>query len=330
MATYVTRLFVGSGTNTGSITSPAPGDIYLVDQTGTRLTTAAGAAAATGIKVVSAVTAGSGAVTITSSLIQRSDITRAGVGAFTEQAYQAPVQQVDTVDFTNFAAGDQVSIRIEYKVNRKLQQGRDSVSLFNHTFAAGSTLTAEIDKIVAKINSTGIIGQAPAVAAKYITASNGGGTTLVLTGKVPPSTGSVLDTPDPITSFRTFVTELVPSGSFGQGTAYTVTNTTLPNPGQGSASQVLFEETYEAGAYGRTDLRSWDRGISALNTSGAATYSYIRLSGYKAIEGDLQGLKHTPIRNSLALPVGSAQLTEAQTVIRAFVAGTATTPPAGE
>ncbi|MDO7847624.1 hypothetical protein Q5H92_14745 [Hymenobacter sp. M29] len=329
MATPVSRAYVGSGTNAGSITSPTAGDIYLVDQTGTRLTTAAGGAAATGIRVISAVNAGTTPVAIPSQLITRSDIARAGVGAFTEQAYNAPVQQVDTVDFSNFAAGDQVSIRVEYKVNRKLQQGRDSVSLFNHTFAAGSTLTAEIDKIVAKINSTGIIGQAPAVAAKYITASNGGGTTLVLTGKTPPSTGSVLDTPD-FTSFRTFVTELVPSGSFGQGQAYTVTNTTKPDPGQGTAAQVLFEEQYESGAYGRTDPRSFDRGQSTLITSAANTYSYIRLTPLKRIAGDLEGFKEVAQRVSLMLPVGSAQLTEAQTVIRAFVAGTATTPPAGE
>ena len=330
MATYVTSLFVGSGTNTGTITAPASGDIYITDASGTRLTTASAAAAVTGIKIVSAVTVGSASIARTSGLILRSDIIRAGVGGFTEQAYQAPVQQVDTIDFSNFAAGDQARVRVEFKVNRKLQQGRDSIQEVYHTFATGSTLTAEIDKIVAKINSTGIIGQAPAVFSKYVTASNGSGTTLVLTGKTPPSTGSVLDTYDPITSFRTFATELVAQGSFGQGVIYPVTNTTVPNPGQGAGAQVREEEIYEAGQYGRTDLRSWDRGISGLVSNPASTYSYIRLSGYKAIEGDLQGLKHTPIRNSLALPVGSAQLTEAQTVIRAFVAATATTPPAGE
>ena len=324
MPTFVSQFFVGSGTNTGSFSAPASGDIYITDQLGVRLTTAAAAAAATGIKLVSGV----GGYVVTTPLIARADLSRVGVGGFTEQAYQAPVQQVDTVDFSGFAAGDQVSIRIEYKVNRKLQQGRDSVSLFNHTFAAGSTLTAELVKIAAKINSTGIVGMAPAVAAKYVVATSDA-TTLTITGKTPPSTGSVLDTPD-FTVFRTVVTETVPQGSFGQGTAYTVTHTALANPGQGKADQVKFEEVFEAGNYGRTDLRSWDRGISPLNTNASLTYSYIRLSGLKVIDGDLNGSKTAPIRNSLALPVGSAQLTEAQTVIRAFVAGTATTPPAGE
>lgn len=325
MSTFVTRLFVGSGTNTGTLAAPASGDIYITDAFGARVTTAAAAAVLPSIKIISGVNGYS----ISTPLISRADLNRVGVGSFTEQDYQAPVQQVDTVDFTNFAAGDQVRVKVIFKTNRKLQQGRDSISEVYHTFAAGSTQTAEIDKIVAKINAVGSPGQSPAIFQKYVTASNGGGTTLVLTGKTPPSTGSVLDTPD-FTSFQTFVTELVPSGSYGQGTAYTVTNTQGANPGQGTSAQVAFEETFEAGQYGRTDLRSWDRGIGALNTAAGKTYSYIRLSGFKAIEGDLNGLKHTPIRNSLALPAGSAQLSEAQAVLRAFVSGVAVAAPAGE
>lgn len=317
MFNYVPRVLVGKASGAVStaqtpgtilnVSTVVTGDIYVVSEDLVVLD-AASAATAEVVRIARASSAGK---IILSAPIVRSLIKKPR-GGFTFQAYSAPVAQVDTINASTLVSGKQYRLIIVIKDDLRLIANRQNRGSFHFTYDG-----TNLSKLVAQINRDRHIS--PLLSASV------SGSNILLSGK-PVLTESINDYE--FVSFESTLTDV----TAGEVAPKTFEGVTAPEAqgGQGLAVQVRQMERMAYGGLGVTDLRNFDRPVPAFAAVDGVGYDVFHILSRVQHQGALQQVMSSPVQTTIAVATNSAQKTAIEVVLNAFVAGTATSPPAGE
>jgi hypothetical protein len=311
MVNYVNRVLVGkaAGTaNTGTtLSNIALGDILVLDENFAVLD-AAGAAAAKKIFIAQGVG--------NNKAIMSSEIVKADVVKFTEQAFAAAVAQVSEITPATFVVDKEYKLSIDFKDDLRLISNRQTRVDISHT-AKTATAATELAAIADKVNKHRVASTL--VVASVVTGK------LVLTGKAVP-TKSINDY-----EFVTFGASFV---DIEKRTAVEAVTTTKSFGGNGLPVQIRQMERMALGYLGFNDLRDFrtNKDVPFFGSDAAAGggYDMLTLVHMASMTGDFQQPTKFPAMTNIAVAAGSAQATAVKDRVRAFISGVAVTPPAGE